>query len=720
MKRIDADYHVGNLFQSGNPLSGQRGTRLDHTWLNAVQEELASVIEGTGTALDPSDHTQLLQAINALISQTGTPFDTFADLVIAIDDLSIASIVRVMGHDGPGDGGGFIGVIEADEDPLNPGGKRARPIATYNPKVWGAKADGSLAQDAINATIRNAGVAMLPPRESFTLSGSVIPGNQDNGKTHSLRGWGAQSKLLSTTSAIAVDATRLTSVFIDNLMADFAIEASLALCVGSNPTTTVGLKLSGQAGPVISGVSVTAHREAAFLLRDTYVNNFYHPKARFSNVGFKFLREGGAGVNATTIVSPSINLVDAAYEYDGDVNRVIQFGGSIEGFNELFRRKTVENNYGATLGFDIYGAWIENFGPGTMELDDAAQPYKGTGDRTIRMGDATYPKMTACNIVGDVTFHGGYAPLIANGTFSASASIDFNEQITPGQFELINARSKGWGVRSIEGFAAPTLDWTLPLLGEASTQDEKYGRQGVYQSAAIVSRSGIWRGDAEAAENLIQQPLDVDTGNDGWRIDTAFPGFSLAIQTGRSDPWGAQTAVSITGGSRGTFDVPGLAGGGKWVTFMVICRAITEGEVYLEIYPTSGGSVDDTLVARSYTRLPDTKWRIVYITKYIPPLAGKGYRVKVGAVGAVDYARVCMFEGTELLPPVVEGAAVDQPFTFDHDQIEITGIAAPTTGTWRVGDRLRFRRPSPSGHIGLVCTVAGTPGTWKNYGYISA
>lgn len=46
--------------------------------------------------------------------------------------------------------------------------------------------------------------------------------------------------------------------------------------------------------------------------------------------------------------------------------------------------------------------------------------------------------------------------------------------------------------------------------------------------------------------------------------------------------------------------------------------------------------------------------------------------------------------------------------------------AAPTTGTWAVGDRVFDTSPSAGGHIGWVCTTAGTPGTWKTFGAITA
>lgn len=46
--------------------------------------------------------------------------------------------------------------------------------------------------------------------------------------------------------------------------------------------------------------------------------------------------------------------------------------------------------------------------------------------------------------------------------------------------------------------------------------------------------------------------------------------------------------------------------------------------------------------------------------------------------------------------------------------------AAPTTdGNWQIGDRVEYTTPTAGGHIGAVCTAAGTPGTWKTFGSIT-
>jgi hypothetical protein len=45
--------------------------------------------------------------------------------------------------------------------------------------------------------------------------------------------------------------------------------------------------------------------------------------------------------------------------------------------------------------------------------------------------------------------------------------------------------------------------------------------------------------------------------------------------------------------------------------------------------------------------------------------------------------------------------------------------AAPTTGTYAVGEIVLNSAPASAGFIGFVCTVAGTPGTWQTFGLIS-
>ena len=44
----------------------------------------------------------------------------------------------------------------------------------------------------------------------------------------------------------------------------------------------------------------------------------------------------------------------------------------------------------------------------------------------------------------------------------------------------------------------------------------------------------------------------------------------------------------------------------------------------------------------------------------------------------------------------------------------------PTTGVYAQGDAILFEFPTAGGFMGAVCVTAGTPGTWKTFGAISA
>jgi microcystin-dependent protein len=70
MHRIDTSTATGdNKFTNGNPQTATPATVISDAWLNAVQEEIATVITGAGIALNKPDNAQLLAAIRAL----GTP-----------------------------------------------------------------------------------------------------------------------------------------------------------------------------------------------------------------------------------------------------------------------------------------------------------------------------------------------------------------------------------------------------------------------------------------------------------------------------------------------------------------------------------------------------------------------------------------------------------------------------------------------------------------------
>lgn len=78
MHRIDTPtaqkdkFGVGkNGFTTGNPQTGVPATEVSADILDALQEELAAVVEGSGETLDKAKNNQLMTAIKAIIRSTG-------------------------------------------------------------------------------------------------------------------------------------------------------------------------------------------------------------------------------------------------------------------------------------------------------------------------------------------------------------------------------------------------------------------------------------------------------------------------------------------------------------------------------------------------------------------------------------------------------------------------------------------------------------------------
>lgn len=70
-----------SLFQEGNPSTGTKGTKVTADWLNDMQEEVCTLIEAAGIALDGAKQDQLLSALLQLAAGGvgGVKTITFAD-----------------------------------------------------------------------------------------------------------------------------------------------------------------------------------------------------------------------------------------------------------------------------------------------------------------------------------------------------------------------------------------------------------------------------------------------------------------------------------------------------------------------------------------------------------------------------------------------------------------------------------------------------------------
>ncbi len=114
MHRIDSRYAVPEppepgeavaapgYFQNGDEESETPGTKLDAAWCNAVQEELAGVVEKAGLTLDKAKRDQLAQAIMLLVSASPEIQSAITASQVAIDGAGEAReiIVQHVGREG--------------------------------------------------------------------------------------------------------------------------------------------------------------------------------------------------------------------------------------------------------------------------------------------------------------------------------------------------------------------------------------------------------------------------------------------------------------------------------------------------------------------------------------------------------------------------------------------------------------------------------------------
>lgn len=83
MHRIDGPgATVDKKFTEEVPAQGIPATDVTDDWLNAVQEEIAAVIEGAGIILDKAINTQLLQAIQS-VGPMGLPVTLAVETTLA-------------------------------------------------------------------------------------------------------------------------------------------------------------------------------------------------------------------------------------------------------------------------------------------------------------------------------------------------------------------------------------------------------------------------------------------------------------------------------------------------------------------------------------------------------------------------------------------------------------------------------------------------------------
>lgn len=98
MHRIDTSGSQNGSFVDEDLQKGVQGTLLSAAWLNAIQDEVASVIESTKAKLDKAKNNQLLIAITSLIEPVQLKIDRVLNAVEqpVVSSFTLAPITRLL------------------------------------------------------------------------------------------------------------------------------------------------------------------------------------------------------------------------------------------------------------------------------------------------------------------------------------------------------------------------------------------------------------------------------------------------------------------------------------------------------------------------------------------------------------------------------------------------------------------------------------------------
>lgn len=97
-----------------------------------------------------------------------------------------------------------------------------------------------------------------------------------------------------------------------------------------------------------------------------------------------------------------------------------------------------------------------------------------------------------------------------------------------------------------------------------------------------------------------------------------------------------------------------------------------------------------------------------------------GSVVNNSAINGTNSAAITVAEAANVWgPDATYASAPRRQLMLSTGRRMVDGTAAPTTGTWQVGDQIRNTAPASGGFIGWVCTSGGTPGAWRGFGTIA-
>lgn len=567
---------------------------------------------------------------------------------------------------------------------------------------FGAKGDDSTddyqaLQNAFNYTTSINASSLYIPRGAYRISGKLTI-TTATGKSCTIKGAGTG---LTIIKAIASGYTLLDVVTGQSWPGEtISLDGFSLLGVDNINSNNIGFNLATSSGTsLIMGNICVRNCYCGFSLLGAQFNKYSHLLANGNTVGIRLY-------TSSTSQGGNNNQFDSCYVSSNVVGVMIDNGGSGELNANTFRNLVTNNNmcglyiYGDT-GYNTILGWVPEQNGGTTDwVNDTVTIYGHTISRcAMEVTNRAILKLSGGSIflTSSPSQYATYSGRV-NVTVNSLLSIE-DTQIQGGiinrddtSYVATSGRNRFGGQISQSLF--PPFNTKLLIVGgansiSAATECAEVITSGVSNSVITYGNplTGFWSGGTSASAVFV-----------------------------KDDDFGTVTQFTFSSGNLGVISLhAGTTAVGETVVAAFNVKATSNGLFEFNL-SQSTASLKVNLRAGVWTRV------ILFGTTSVAPRAGYMMITAADSTGLNNPLCICRL------------AAGLNPSVYTRDKIlnneinagrydvvvESKQAAAPTTGTWEVGDVVLNLNPAASGYAGWVCVTGGTPGTWKGFGVIQA
>lgn len=218
-----------------------------------------------------------------------------------------------------------------------------------------------------------------------------------------------------------------------------------------------------------------------------------------------------------------------------------------------------------------------------------------------------------------------------------------------------------------------------------------------------------------AAQNLLVNP-SFEAGIHGW-TRTGTIGTDEVIQS--EVGLGLMLHYAFSGGNSTLYQSITIPAELVGVPLTLSFKCKFSGDGLIHPHTTGTGINTATAYVNYHSVSSDAGWH--YITQTVIPQSAGTLQVGLKTstpttAGDIWVDDFCLAYGTVAL-----GGGAGTFASLDLGSRTVTyGSAAPSTGTWKVGDLRLNSEPAVGEPVGWSCTVAGSPGTWERFGGIGS